>query len=333
MLFIKLSDYFRQNFLVRKKIMSFAFICGTCWNDKLLSLKQMNLNLQNSVPLGSNKKRKFGAVFLMEDSETNKQYILKTANRGQISERALQQLKNEYTFSFNHPGLPKVIGFDETNETTSLLLAYKKGITLTDYWETVQKKKRLDFTKQLVVKISVLLDEIHSQQIYHCDIKPSNILIERTGTDFNVHLIDFGMAVNKNNLDYLNRKLIFPLGFAAPELILNRIDLINKTTDYFALGITIYRLWAGKLPLVHANPSIFTNLQLAYQIPSDSAMPKTLNEWIQNVCYKPHWKTAPNLMTENEVTHTLLDSFERRYIDSHKLIEGIEKVRKRKWFW
>lgn len=293
----------------------------------------MNINLQNSIPLGSNKKRKFGSVFLLKDPDTGKQYILKTANKEQVSERALQQLKNECTFSFNHPGLSKVISFDETNETLSLLLEYKKGIALTDYWETIPKKERLNFTKQLVLKISVLLDEIHSKQIYHCDIKPSNILIEKTETDFEIHLIDFGMAVNKTDSDYLNRELIFPLGFAAPELILNRIDLINQTTDYFALGITIYRLWTGKLPLAHANPSVFTNLQLAHPIPSDSSIPKHLNEWIQKVCYKPQWRTAPNLMTANEITQTLLGSFEKRYSNSQELVEGITKVEKRKWFW
>jgi serine/threonine protein kinase len=293
----------------------------------------MNFNLENITPLGKSKKRKFGAVFLMVDSDTKKQYILKTANKGQISERALQQLKNEYTFSFTHPGLPKVISFDETNETITLLLEYKKGIALADYWETIAKKQRLDFTKQLVAKTGALLDEIHAHQIYHCDIKPSNILIEKTETDFNVYLIDFGMTVDKKEPDCLNRELIFPLGFAAPELILNRIDLINKTTDYFALGITIYRLWTGKLPLAHINPSIFTNLQLAHPIPSDSSIPKQLNEWIQKVCYKPLWKTAPNLMSEQESSQTLFDSFEKRYRNSQELIEGIEKVQKRNWFW
>ena len=135
------------------------------------------------------------------------------------------------------------------------------------------------------------------------------------------------MAVNKKNGDF--RSLIFPLGFAAPELILNKIDLINPTTDYFALGITIYRLWAGKLPLAHPNPSVFTNLQLAHPIPSDSSMPKQLNEWILHVCAKPHWRTAPNLMSEEEVDQRLQKSFEQRYTSSVALIEAIEQVKEK----
>lgn len=310
----------------RKKI---SAICGS---NKLLSLKQMNLDLQNITPLGTSKKRKFGNVFLIEDSETKESYVLKTAKKSELSKQALQQLKNEYTFSFSHPELPQVVSFDETEETVSLLLRYKKGVGLIEFWNAVPKKKRLDFTKQLVTKTAVLLDEIHSQQICHCDIKPSNLLIDGTETDFRVHLIDFGMSVDKKKKDFNQRDLIFPLGFAAPELILNKIDLINNTTDYFALGITIYRLWTGKLPLSHPNPSVFTNLQLAHPIPYDSSMPKQLNEWIQKVCTKPKWRTAPNLMEEEEIIKALTDSFKERFIHSKDLIEGIQKAERKGFF-
>lgn len=293
----------------------------------------MNLDLQHIAPLGSSKKRKFGTVFLVRDADTGEKYVLKTAKKDQVSERALQQLKNEHRFSFSHSGLPQVISCDETNETVALLLRHKTGIGLIDFWDTLPGKKRLDFTKRLVAKTAVLFDEIHAQQIYHCDIKPSNLLIEEKETDFDVHLIDFGMALDKKEAFFQQRGLIFPLGFAAPELILNRIELVNETTDYFALGITVYRLWTGKLPLAHPNPSVFTNLQLAHPVPFSSSMPKKLNEWIANVCAKPQWRTAPNLMTEDEVAATLLQSFEERYTNSAALVEAIEKVEKKGWFW
>lgn len=291
----------------------------------------MHLNLHTITPLGNSRRRKFGEVFRMEDTENGKFYVLKTAKKEAISERALEQLRNEHRFTFSDPGLPQVVSIDETDETISLLLTYKSGTGLVEFWETIPKKKRLEFTRQFVKQTAVLLDLIHSQEIFHCDLKPSNFLIEGTLENFQVHLIDFGMAVNKKTGDF--RSLIFPLGFAAPELILNKIELINPTTDYFALGITIYRLWAGKLPLAHPNPSVFTNLQLAHPIPSDSSMPKQLNEWILHVCAKPHWRTAPNLMSEEEVDQRLQKSFEQRYTSSAALIEAIEQVKEKRFFW
>lgn len=292
----------------------------------------MNIHLQNSIPLGSSKKRKFGTVLLLEDADSKERFVLKSAKKAAITVQALQQLKNEAAFSFSHPGLPQVISFDETTDTVSVLLAYKKGTELVDFWNSVPKKKRLDFTKQLVIKTTELLNEIHSLHIYHCDIKPSNILIEEKENDFDVHLIDFGMAVDKNNPDFLNRKLIFPLGFAPPELILNKIELVNNTTDYFALGITIYRLWTGQLPLAHKNPSVFTNLQLAHPVPSHPSMPKQLNKWIATVCSKPNWRTAPNLMPEEEVIATLLHAFNNRYSTPEEFINGVNGIEKGGFF-
>lgn len=291
----------------------------------------MHLNSHSFTPLGNGRKRKFGQVFRMEDTETGQLYVLKSAKKEAVSERAYEQLKNEHYFSFLHPGLPRVASFDEADETISLLLHYKSGIGLQAFWESIPRKKRLEFTKEFVKQTAALLDFIHSQEIFHCDLKPSNFIIEGTLENFQVHLIDFGMAINKKTAHA--RSLIFPLGFAAPELILNKIDLIHPTTDYFALGITIFRLWTGKLPLVHVNPSVFTNLQLAHPIPSDSSMPKQLNEWIQRVCAKPHWRTAPNLMSEEEVNQSIQESFEHRYTGSAELIEAIEHVKEKRFFW
>ncbi|MBX2948316.1 MAG: protein kinase [Crocinitomicaceae bacterium] len=291
----------------------------------------MRLNSHTITPLGNSKRRKFGQVFRVEDTDTGQLYVLKTAKKGMVSEQALEQLKNEHRFTFLHTELPRVVNFDETGEQISLLLQYQPGIGVAEFWETIPKKKRLEFTRQFVTKTAQLLDVIHSQEIFHCDLKPSNFLIEGTLENFRVHLIDFGMAVHQQTDK--SRSLIFPLGFAAPELILNRIDLINPTTDYFALGITIYRLWTGKLPLAHTNPSVFTNLQLAHPVPADSSMPRQLNEWIQHVCFKPQWRTAPNLMSREEVTHTLLKSFDRRYTSSSALIDAINQVKEKRFFW
>lgn len=286
------------------------------------------------TPLGNSKKRKFGQVFLVENAQAHQKYVLKTAKKHEVSTRALSQLRNECVFSFHHQGLPQVVFFEETEASISLVLKHKKGVGLQEYWNQLPKKERLLFTKQFVAKAIILLDEIHAKQVYHCDLKPSNFIIESVSDhDFEVHLIDFGLAVDKKDTDSFHRELIFPLGFAAPELILNRMDLINNTTDYFALGITLYRLWTGKLPLLHANPSVVTNLQLAHPIPSDSSMPKQLNEWIQHVCIKPNWRTAPNLMVREEVTEMLLQSFSKRYQNSTELLATLKDVKQKRWFW
>lgn len=303
----------------------------TLYARLLVYLNGMNRNLEFVKFLGQQSKRKFGQVLLLRDKHTHKNYILKKAEKAKISARAIDQLRNESNYSFTIPQLPSIAYFEETEDNLSLLLAYKEGIPLDEFWKEIPKKKRLEFTKTLVAQLLVLLDHIHAAEIYHCDIKPSNILINGTVDSFEIHLIDFGLALDKKKLD--NRKLIFPLGFAAPELLLNRLHLINHTTDYFAMGIMIYFLWSGKLPLAHANPSVFTNLQLAHPIQSHSSMPKDLNKWIQQLCTKPSWPTAPNLLPAEKVDAYLGQSMQLRSKDSGECLQQLENVKQKRWFW
>lgn len=291
----------------------------------------MNGALNYVKVLGQQSKRKFGKVMLVEDQETNQQFILKTATKSQISERALDQLRNEAAFSFQLERLPTVALFEETESSISILLNYKQGVPLNEFWKSIRKKDRLPFTKSFVSKLLYVLDHIHEQQIYHCDLKPSNILIDGTIESFEIHLIDFGLAIDKKN--FVDRKLIFPLGFAAPELLLNRMHLIDHTTDYFALGVLIYFLWSDELPLSHANPSIFTNLQLAHPIQDHHSMPKGLNNWIQKLCVKPNWPTAPNLMPADKIDDYLQKVMTDRINTSTTCMNILNEVTPKRWHW
>jgi len=288
-------------------------------------------SIKSISPLSNSKRRKFGQVFLVENQETNERYVLKQAKIHTISQRALQQLKNESCFSFSHPQLPTVCGVEQTQDTFSLLLSYKNGVPLSIFWKGIPKKQRLTFTILWIKKLVELLDILHAQGIYHCDIKPSNILIQAISNEqidnFQLHLIDFGMAIEQHTHTSKNR-LIFPLGFAPPEQILQRTHLIHPNSDYFAIGISVFYLWTATLPLSHPNPSIFTNLQLAHPIPYHRAMPKKLNEWIAKVCHKPYWRTAPNLMTQQQIDFLLQEAINKRYRDSTALLDDLCQITK-----
>lgn len=283
------------------------------------------------LPLDKGGKRKFGNVYLISDPESGEKVVLKKAAKSQLSESAKSQFLHEQYFSFDQPGLPKVVGFEENDAHYYLLIAYKNGVDLQTYWEQLPKKERLTFTKRLIFKICVILDQIHQQSIFHCDIRPNNILIEEVDGDFDVHLIDFGLAVNHLQ-PQLNRSLLFPLGYAAPELLLHRLDLVNATTDYFSLGVTIYRLWNEKLPLIDPNPTITTNLQLAHPLPESSKISKSLFQVLKKMCAKPAWRTAPNRMRDAEVTVLLNECFNQRYTCSAELIQAFESIEEKKWW-
>ena len=275
--------------------------------------------------------RRFGSVYLGIDRDTNSKVVLKTVNRIENDPAAIERLRSESRFSFEENGLPKVIDYYEDSNTLVLVKSYQSGKALDEYWESVPKRIRNQFLKDFIIKIVDLLGVIHAKSIYHLDLKPGNILIHQTETDFEVSLIDFGLAYDKK-VDK-ERKLLFPLGYAAPELILNKLSIVDHRTDIFALGVCIWKLYTGRLPLSHPNPSIFTNLQITHEIPADKYIPKELFELIKKMTHKFQFPLPPNRYVEDELITHLLDGMNGRLEDLNAVKIEFERLAFRKPFY
>lgn len=280
--------------------------------------------------LGKQHQRKFGDVYLVIKEETNERFILKHNQKNQINSKQIDQLRSEQQFSFTTNGLPTVVDFKETETELYLVKKYQEGIPLDDFWLTTKRKERIQFLKLFLEKLQNLLFEIHMKNIFHCDLKPSNILINGTVNNFEVELIDFGLAIQQP-IDN-ERSLMFPLGYAAPELILNQLHLVNPTTDYFSLGIILWKLYCEALPLSHPNPSIYTNLQLTYPIQDHSRLPKGLLEIILKLTVKPVFKSIPSKLSKLEIEESLKMAQAKRVQSLEEVKTSISAL-KEKRFW
>src|SRR5262245_27131798 len=82
------------------------------------------------------------------------------------------------------------------------------------------------------------LAALHREEIVHGDIKPSNVMVKRTG---NAKIIDIGSALNLNDLPQL--KTCTPQ-YAAPE-VLDREE-VTPRSDLASLGYVLVELSAGR---------------------------------------------------------------------------------------
>jgi serine/threonine protein kinase len=281
--------------------------------------------------LGNQAIRKFGTVTLIEDIRTGEQKVLKHLVLNDKNPHLASRLEREASFDFLSHGLPHVTEFVKTESEIMLIKEYIEGIPLDDYWQSIPRKQRMDALLNILKALSPLFQLFKAEQIVHCDIKPSNILIEKRDDSISCHIIDFGMAIRQH--EDKNFKLLFPLGYAAPELILNRLALLNHTTDIYALGITVWKLFTGSLPLTHSNPSIFTNLQLTYPLPDHSKLPQELYSILQKMCVKHQFNTAPNRMPYDDVDAYLRNAQSRRYQDLAEVISDFEQLPRVKSWW
>lgn len=113
---------------------------------------------------------------------------------------------------------------------------------------------------------------MHPRRFVHRDIKPENILIKPCGS---IVVIDLGIVretgtVGLTSVGWGNAPLT--LDFAAPEQIANDKDAISFKTDFFAIGVLMYRLIAGLHPF-RVRPNM-DNFELATSIERDE--PPTL---------------------------------------------------------
>src|SRR6185436_10345753 len=90
----------------------------------------------------------------------------------------------------------------------------------------------------------------HREGLIHRDIKPSNIMLEPTDDgDFKPYVLDFGLAreVAAAGVTSLGLAAGTP-NFMAPEQARGEAGALDRRTDVYGLGATLYALLAGKPP-------------------------------------------------------------------------------------
>jgi eukaryotic-like serine/threonine-protein kinase len=98
------------------------------------------------------------------------------------------------------------------------------------------------------VQIAGALTEAHMHDIVHRDLKPSNIMLTRHG----VKVLDFGLAkiLSETNITDVREVMGTP-AYVAPEQVERQEP--TGLTDLFSLGLVLYEMVAGRLPVQGAS--------------------------------------------------------------------------------
>lgn len=139
----------------------------------------------------------------------------------------------EIGYQLEHPGLPRyVLTKGVLPEGRYVAMEYIDGETLEEF---VKNNPHFfndpDNLRRFVSELADVLDYLHSRQIMHLDIKPSNVMITRIG--HNAKLIDLGFCQSDTFRDTSGHTP----EYLAPE----REKGTEKTpaTDYYGLGLLL----------------------------------------------------------------------------------------------
>jgi serine/threonine-protein kinase len=149
----------------------------------------------------------------------------------------------------NHPQLPRLLDYFETNQEFFLVQEFINGKTLQQ-----EVKQGGPFSeagvRQFLSEALPLIQYVHDNKVIHRDIKPANLI--RRDEDKKLVLIDFGAVKDKvvpvqetSEQTALTAYAIGTPGYAPPEQMAMRPVYAS---DLYAMGVTCIYLLTGKSP-------------------------------------------------------------------------------------
>jgi serine/threonine protein kinase len=102
----------------------------------------------------------------------------------------------------------------------------------------------LEEGRNIAIKLARGVAALHRAGIIHRDIKPDNIILEGGGS---LKLIDLGVVRVPGLEDFPPEDIPGTIGYMAPEM-LKGDEPGNEATDMYALGVTMFRAFAGEFP-------------------------------------------------------------------------------------
>ena len=157
---------------------------------------------------------------------------------------------HEYSFlkNINHPSIINVTGAAEDKNYFYMEMEYCPSGDLSHcLWPNKGANYFEKIIKTVSVQLLLGLKTLHQNGIIHCNLKPSNIIIDEFG---NVKICDFKKALNTNTMtmqEIKKNKTAMTPCYTAPELF-NENGIYTFKTDLWALGCIMYEMAIGQVP-------------------------------------------------------------------------------------
>ncbi len=186
-----------------------------------------------------------GVVYHAEDTELKQAIAIKVLkNVTSANPEAVKKLKKEalVAMKLSHPGILRLINFEQDGDCAFLLMEYVKGRPLCDVLlATANKTIPPEAVAKIGMKTAEALAYAHMMHVIHRDIKPSNLMLTDNGE---VTLMDFGIARALFEGDETRPVIAGTLSYIAPEIF--RGEQPDPRADIYALGLSMYEFLSGK---------------------------------------------------------------------------------------
>tara|TARA_B110000238_G_scaffold13244_1_gene12938 strand:- start:6109 stop:8004 length:1896 start_codon:yes stop_codon:yes gene_type:complete len=193
-----------------------------------------------------------GDVYLAEHEVLETLVAIKSLHTNLVTDESFKKrFKTEAKVhaKLNHPNVVKLIDFQQRKDGLFIVMEYVEGKQLDDYIHNdsgpIPEKELLSLFRQIVDAIS----HAHLKGLVHRDIKPANVIISQG----KIKVLDFGIAKEistESGLTKTGVQVGTPM-YMSPEQVNG--EKIDKLTDIYSLGITLFYMASGKPPYENSN--------------------------------------------------------------------------------
>lgn len=170
----------------------------------------------------------------------------------------------------------------------------------------LKTESHVEWVARLGVQAARGLHAAHEFGVIHRDVKPSNLLVDRTGK---LWITDFGLA-RMREAEALTHTgdILGTMRYMSPEQALGRTTLIDHRTDVYSLGVTLYELATFVHPAEGAG-----DVQLFFERTRQS--------------YRPlrHWNRHVPIDFETIVLKAMGEFPQDRYATAAELADDLER--------
>ena len=223
-----------------------------------------------------------------------------------------------------HPNIVDVFGFGTTEDQRAFLaMALLTGESLGRRLERSPSLTSHEAAR-ILLEVSYALEAAHAAGIVHRDLKPDNVFLVASRKACEVRLLDFGIAKLTNGGAMLDGPvtstqpgmIVGTPQYMAPEQA--RGQVLNGSTDIYALGVMAFEMFAGRPPFVSEDPVelVAKHITLIPPAPSDfnADLPEIVDQLLAGMLRKDP-ATRPTI----DVVQTLLEQIRLAPVSDHAL--------------
>ncbi len=189
-----------------------------------------------------------GAVYKANDLEVDRVVALKVirpeyANRPEILARFKQELV--LARQITHKNVIRIFDLGQRDGVRFITMEYVDGH---DLYSLLRSGELIPLDRKVKIarEICRALEAAHEQGVVHRDLKPQNIMVDRSGR---VLVMDFGIARSMEDTGLTHTgALIGTPAFMSPEQA--KGEKLDTRSDLFSFGVIFYEMLTGRAPYV-----------------------------------------------------------------------------------